>query len=101
MDLPPALGKLHMNAQSRTTLLEFPCRFPIKAFGRAEPDFDALVVGLVRQHVQDIRESEVTTRVSREAKWCSVTVTVNASSKEQLDAIYRALSAHEKVVMVL
>ncbi len=90
-----------MSEQQPATLLEFPCRFPIKVFGRAEPDFDALVVTLVRQHVPDIHEAGVTTRVSREAKWCSVTVTIEVSSKQQLDAIYRTLSAHEKIVMVL
>ena len=90
-----------MIEQPQETLLEFPCQFPVKAMGRAEPGFDALVVQLVRQHVPDIREGAVTSRASRGGKWLSVTVTIEATSRVQLDAIYRSLSAHDKVVMTL
>jgi hypothetical protein len=47
------------------TLLEFPCDFPIKVMGRAEPGFDLLVVELVRRHAPDLGEGAVTTRASR------------------------------------
>ncbi len=83
------------------TLLEFPCAFPIKAMGKAAPDFDQLVVAIVRQHCPDIHEGAVKTRPSKGGKWLSVTVTIEATSKQQLDAIYRALNAEERVVMVL
>lgn len=83
------------------TLLEFPCDFSIKAMGEADPAFDALVVSIIREHVDDIREGAVKTRPSKGGKWVSVTVTVQATSKAQLDDIYRALTAHEKVVMAL
>jgi len=83
------------------TLLEFPCDFPIKVMGRAEPGFDALVVELVRRHAPDLSEGAVSTRPSKGGKWVSVTVTLRAESKSQLDAIYLDLTAHEKVVMAL
>ena len=83
------------------TLLEFPCQFPIKAMGRAEPGFDALIVGLVRHHAPNVREGAVVSRASRGGKWVSVTVTIEATSQAQLDAIYQALTDHEKVVMAL
>jgi uncharacterized protein len=83
------------------TLLEFPCDFPIKVMGRAEPGFDALVVELVRRHCPDLREGAVKVRPSKGGKWVSVTVTMRAESKSQLDAIYLDLTAHEKVVMAL
>ncbi|MEJ2591019.1 MAG: DUF493 domain-containing protein [Candidatus Thiodiazotropha sp.] len=83
------------------TLLEFPCDFPIKVMGRAEPGFDALVVELVRKHCPDLREGAVSIRPSKGGKWVSVTVTMRAQSKSQLDAIYLELTAHEKVVMAL
>ena len=83
------------------TLLEFPCRFPIKAMGKAGEDFDALIVQMVRRHVPDLNEAAVTLRESRGGKWVSVTVVIEATSKRQLDAIYRDLSAHEKVVWAL
>ncbi len=83
------------------TLIEFPCSFPIKAMGRSEAGFDDLVVEIVRRHAPDLREGAVKTRASRQGKWISVTVTIQATSKGQLDAIYQALSDHEKVVMCL
>ena len=83
------------------TLLEFPCRFPIKAMGKAGEGFDTLVVQMVRRHVPDLNETAVTLRESSGGKWVSVTVVIEATSKHQLDAIYRDLSAHEKVVWAL
>ncbi len=83
------------------TLLKFPCTFPIKAMGRSEAGFDDLVVEIVRRHAPDLREGAVKTRASRQGRWVSVTVTIQATSKGQLDAIYQALTDHEKVVMCL
>jgi putative lipoic acid-binding regulatory protein len=83
------------------TLFEFPCDYPIKVMGRMEPGFDSLVLELVRRHAPDIREGAVSSRPSKGGKWISVTVTLRAESKSQLDAIYLDLTAHEKVVMAL
>lgn len=83
------------------SLLEFPCRFPIKAMGKAERDFDALVVELVRRHAPDFNDATVKTRHSREGRYVSVTVTIFARSREQLDNIYRELTAHERVLVAL
>jgi len=83
------------------SLLEFPCRFPIKAFGAADEDFDALVVSLVRRHAPDLGDGTVQKRFSNGGRYVSVTVTINASSREQLDAIYRELTADSRVVMAL
>ncbi len=83
------------------SLLEFPCNFSIKAMGKAEPDFELLIVELVRRHAPDIHEGAVRSRASRGGKWISVTITLRAESKAQLDAIYMDLSAHEKVFMAL
>ena len=49
---------------NKESLLEFPCRFPIRAMGRAEPGFDSLVVEIVRRHVPDLREGAVISRPS-------------------------------------
>ncbi|HEC16516.1 MAG TPA: DUF493 domain-containing protein [Sedimenticola sp.] len=86
---------------SDETLLEFPCEFSIKAMGLAVPDFDLLVVEIVRRHAPDIREGSVTTRPSKNGKYLAVTVTIEATSKDQLDAIYQDLTDHEKVLMSL
>jgi hypothetical protein len=81
------------------TLMTFPCSFPIKAMGEAADDFDVLVVEIIRKHHPDLTESAVKTRPSREGKYISVTVTINAQSREQLDNIYLELTAHERVLM--
>jgi putative lipoic acid-binding regulatory protein len=81
--------------------LEFPCDFPIKVMGRTADDFDALVVSLVRRHAPDLGEGAVKTRLSRGGRFMSVTVTIRAVSRRQLDAIYMDLTAHERVLMAL
>jgi hypothetical protein len=82
-------------------ILSFPCRFPIKAMGRAEAGFDALVVGIVRRYAPSLGEGAVSQRLSRGGRYVSVTVVVEAESREQLDAIYQALSAEVRVLMAL
>lgn len=79
----------------------FPCRFPIKVMGRAATDFDALVVSLIRRHAPDLHEGAVRTRFSRERQFMSVTVTIDATSRTQLDAIYQDLTSHASVLLAL
>ena len=81
------------------SLMKFPCSFPIKAMGKSTDDFDLLIVKIVRRHHPDISEGAVKTRPSREGKYISVTVTIEAQSKEQLDNIYLDLTAHERVLV--
>lgn len=83
------------------SLLEFPCDFCVKAMGKTADDFDALVAGIVREHVPDLSEGAVTSRPSSGGKYLAVSVSFTATSREQLDAIYQALTAHERVVMAL
>ena len=82
-------------------LLEFPCSFPIKIMGLDEPEFRDLAVRLVAQYVGDIADDAVRTSRSSNGKYLSVTVTIEAQSQQQLDAIYRELTAHERVKVVL
>jgi hypothetical protein len=81
--------------------LEFPCTFPIKAMGLSDTDFDLLVVEIVTRHTGPLSEGAVTLRPSSNGKYVSVTVTIRAESKQQLDAVYRELTAHERVLMAL
>lgn len=86
---------------SDETLMEFPCSFPIKAMGEVADDFDSLIVSIIRKHVDDLSEGAVKTRSSRGGRYLSVTVVVEAKSKQQLDNIYMDLTAHERVIMAL
>jgi len=81
--------------------LKFPCRFPIKAVGRAERDFEGQVVAIIRRHAPDLGEGAVRTRPSRAGSYLSVTVEVRATSRSQLDAIYQELTDCDDVLMAL
>jgi hypothetical protein len=69
--------------------------------GLADENFDALVVEIVVRHVGDITEGAVAVRPSRNGKYLAVTVTFEARDQGQLDDLYRELTAHDKVMMVL
>lgn len=86
---------------STQTGFEFPCNFPIKVMGIAENNFDALVVEIVMRHIGDINEGAVAVRPSSNGKYVSVTITFEAQDQHQLDDLYRELSAHERILMVL
>ncbi|NEV62561.1 YbeD family protein [Thiorhodococcus minor] len=88
-------------SDTQETLLEFPCRFPIKAMGRAEDGLETLVVEIVERHAPGVHAGAVSVRPSRGGKWISVTVVIEAQSKPQLDAIYRDLSAHKLIAWAL
>lgn len=83
------------------SLLAFPTPFPIKILGRKEGGFAQGVLGIVRSHAPDFEPATVEMRPSRKGKYLSLTVTINATSREQLDALYRDLCDHPAVVMVL
>lgn len=82
-------------------LLAFPCPFPIKVLGRREAGFAQQVTAIVLHHAPDFEPASVEMRPSREGKYLSLTCTVRATSREQLDALYRELCDHPAVVMVL
>jgi putative lipoic acid-binding regulatory protein len=83
------------------TLLEFPCKFPIKAMGRADDDFEDLVRAIVLDHAELYPGEEVKAAASGEGNFISITVTVEATSRAQLDAIYQDLTACPRVLMAL
>jgi hypothetical protein len=81
--------------------LAFPCEFPIKVMGRKQPGFAQIVSDIVRRHAPDFDPATVAMRPSRKGRYLSVTCVVCATSREQLDALYRDLCDHPGVVMVL
>jgi len=83
------------------SLLEFPCRFPIKAMGRNEGDFEGLVTGIVTRHAELWIGESVRLQPSGEGNFVSVTVVIEAVSKGQLDRIYQELTDSEQVLMAL
>jgi len=83
------------------SLLTFPCVFPMKVMGRREDGFAQVVSEIVMRHAEDFRPETIEMRSSKNARYLSLTVVINARSREQLDALYSELSHHPMVMMVL
>ena len=81
------------------SLLTFPCELPIKVLGRNESAFREAAIAIVRAHYGD--EHRVTEQLSREGSYLSLTITVRAASREQVDAVYNELVVAPQILMVL
>ena len=83
------------------TLFEFPCHFPIKAMGKTNAELPVVVTEIVRRHVSEFDEASLKTRFSKDGNYVSVTVIIEADSKQQLDAIYQDLTDHPHILWAL
>ncbi len=83
------------------TLLEIPCDFLIKMMGRDTPEFRELARELIEKYTGPLDNNAIQSTLSRNGRFVSITATINAQSQQQLDDIYRAISAHEDVLMAL
>ncbi len=83
------------------TLLEFPCDFPLKVMGATREGFAQAIVDIVLRHAPDFDAGGIEMRPSKAGNYLSVTCTLRATSKAQLDALYRELTAHPWVKIVL
>ena len=83
------------------SLLTFPCVFPMKVMGRRRDGFAQAVSEVVMRHAPDFHPETIEMRTSKNGRYLSLTVTLNARSREQLDALYSELSRHPLVMMVL
>ena len=83
------------------SLLKYPCDFEVKAMGRNEPDFEDLVVKVVRRHLARGEHVESRSNTSRKDNYRSVTVRFTATSRRQLDAIYMDLTDEPDVLVAL
>jgi uncharacterized protein len=86
---------------SDSKLLEFPCEFPIKVMGRQDSDIKALTRAIIERHTGPLADSSVRVRTSTDGNFLAVTFAITAASREQLDAIYRDISACKAVLMAL
>ena len=84
-----------------TQALEFPTEFPIKVMGRRDSDLKALTREIIERHTGPLRDESVKVRTSGDGNFLALTYTVTAQSREQLDAIYRELTACKAVLMAL
>jgi len=84
-----------------TPVLAFPCEFPIKIMGKTQTGFAQAVIEIVQRHAPEFDAATLEMRPSRESKYLSLTCTIRAESREQLDELYRELCDHPMVTMVL
>ncbi len=83
------------------TLIEYPYDFPIKIMGSTREGFAQAMLSVVRRHAPDFDPATMEMRSSREGKYLSLTCVIRATSRQQLDALYRDLCDHPMVTMVL
>ena len=88
-------------ATEAETLLEFPCDFPLKVMGATRDGFAQAIVEVVLRHAPDFDAAKVEMRPSKAGNYLSITCTIRATSKPQLDALYRELTGHPWVKIVL
>lgn len=81
--------------------IEFPCRYPVKVMGENHSDFAALVVEIGQRHAPELDASAVSERPSRNGRWLSVTLVIEARSEQQLRALHEDLKASGRVSLVL
>lgn len=90
-----------IDVEATAPKIEFPCLYPIKIIGKADPDFQSTVVAAVERHTGDIDRSLIKSKPSKKNNYVSVTVTIAATGEEQLRNIFTELKAIDSVKLVL
>ncbi|RVU45148.1 YbeD family protein [Rubrivivax rivuli] len=90
-----------MDEDERKSLIEYPSAFPIKVMGAQAEGFEAAMVAVAKHFDPTFDASTVERRPSKAGNYLGLTLTVTATSREQLDELYRTLSSHPMVKVVL
>jgi uncharacterized protein len=83
------------------SLIEYPSAFPIKVMGAQAEGFEAAIVAVALQFDPAFDASTIERRPSKGGNYLGLTITITATSREQLDELYRTLSSHPMVKVVL
>jgi putative lipoic acid-binding regulatory protein len=94
-------GKAAATSADSDTLFDFPCDFPIKVMGQSHADFASTIIALIQQFDAQFDATRIELRSSGGGNYSGLTCIVRATSRAQLDDIYRALSSHAMVKIVL
>jgi putative lipoic acid-binding regulatory protein len=81
--------------------LVFPCEFVIKVFGATSNEFPNTVLDIMRKQITHLSDNALQNRLSKDGKYSALSITFMAESRDQLDAIYRELTSHSSILMVL
>ena len=82
-------------------IMTFPCEFPIKIVGVAGDAFEIAALSIIHAHFPELKQNAIKTRTSKEGKYLAITVVVTATSQEQLDAVYQALTDSIDIMIAL
>lgn len=93
--------KQDLTQDAPSSLIDFPCDFPIKVMGVTEDTFAQTIISLIQTIVPEFNAANVEMRASSAGKYISLTCSVHVVSQPQLDDIYRLLSAHPLVKFAL
>jgi uncharacterized protein len=85
---------------TETSLIEFPCEFPLKIIGYQQAGYAQSILEVVKRHAPDYDGANMEMRPSSKGKYMSLTCTLRATSQTQLDALYQDLCDHPMVVKV-
>ncbi|AIT08659.1 lipoate regulatory protein YbeD [Candidatus Francisella endociliophora] len=89
------------NDKQQETFFEFPCEFPIKIMANPQKETVEAILNVFEKHVPNHDKIDFKTKESKTGKYISITAIFTADSKEQLDNIYKEISSHPEVHMVL
>ena len=95
------MSETNNTPEEKTSLIEFPCTFPIKIMGAQHPEFESAVLASIRLHAPATEAQHITTRASSKGNYLAATAQVDVENQEQLDNIYLALTSHPMVKVVL
>ncbi|MCZ8015971.1 hypothetical protein EV673_1954 [Limnobacter thiooxidans] len=90
-----------MSGEPKKSLIEFPCHFPIKVMGKNVPEFSQVICDLLLAMNPGFDVAGVNMRPSSKGNYLSLTCNVYVNNQDELDDIYRALSGHKLVSVVL
>lgn len=86
---------------TKTSLIEFPCHFPIKIIGTQSQAFIDEIREIALKHYPNLTPEHLSHKTSQNNNYLAITVTVYAENQQQLDALYRELTQHPDVKMIL
>ncbi len=81
--------------------MPFPAPFTLYVMGKNEAEFEGFILTLLQGHMPKIQAADLTSRLSRDGNYISIRAVLDVECKEQIDAIYRELYAHKRVLMAL
>lgn len=90
-----------MDPTPQETAMTFPCDIAVKVMGKNQPEFIAAILPIFRRYFPALGEAAIKTRDSKNEKFLSLTITVTAASKAQMDELYQELTSNEQCLFVL